>query len=711
MEIAVAQQSEPTLAELIGRVRETMRRRWKVMALVAAIVFILGTVATYLITPQYTSTVRVRIDPTRDPVASQNGNAKSELSDEAIDTEVSAFYSLGLAKEVVKELDLVKDPEFAKALEASSAAVANSADRETAVAGLLLQNLGVYREQQTYVINVDYVSPDPIKASQVANTFADKYIEGAVGSRTSVAASQAEWYQEQLLQLSDQVRSADAAAARFRAENGLALGASEGGFGAGTITDQQVPALSGSLAEAESAAAAARASYQAARQQASRSRSGEVKEVLDSPVMSSLRNQRAVVIQARGEAQTRYGARHPQVQKIDTQLADIDQQIAEESRRVIASLASVSAAADAQASSLKSSLDRLEDVRSNQTRASVIADSLDREANAKRDLYKQLTEESQGAMQASKNSMSSATVVDRAIPPEDPSSPNKPLYLALALIAGLAAGAATIAVQEMLSGTIRNADDVEQKLGLRLLSVIPRVTEGEPANVMLERPTSYFAESLRIARTALLGAGAPHDDLHVIGFTSSVPAEGKTTTSLSFARTLAVAGVRTLLIDCDVRRAAMQGTAGIKAPDKGLVDYLSGDAASDDIVVASGLDNLDLILVRAPHFASTNLFEGNRMRDLIATARASYECVILDLPPLMGLADGRMIAAHADAVVFVVKWDDTPISVATSAVDALRAIGKEPVGVLVNSVEEKAELLGGGYYSSRYTYYYEGTPT
>jgi Mrp family chromosome partitioning ATPase len=702
MEIALAQQDESTLAEVILRARDVFLRRKIVFLLVAVAIFVVLAIGVFLLRAQYAAVAHIRIDPTRDPVAAQRGEVKTGLSDEAIQTEVAAFYSLELAKSVVDELQLTKDPEFINTDKPMSAA-----DQRVAIANTLLRKLSVTREQQTYVLNVSYTSPDPVKAAQITNAFADLHIKGAVGSRTSVASAQAEWYQQQLEKLSRQITDADDAAARFKAAHGLTVSTGTGGTASGTLTDQQVPALAGSLADAESTAAAARAQFQAAKSQAARYGAGSVQAVLDSPVIAQLKARRAELLQAQTAANANYGPMHPMAKQTSEGVADIDAQITAESNKIISALGSAAVSAQARADSLRSALGQVETVRTDQAEAGVTANALDRETEAKRELYKQLSEQAQSSMQSAENSMSSATIVDRAIPPQEPASPNRPLFLVLAAIVGIMAGAATIALQEMLAGSVRNTDDIEKKLGQRLLSAIPSVKDDKPAALITERPTSIYAEAFRIARTGLFGARGWPTDSAIIAFTSSLPGEGKTTSSLAFSRSLADSQRRTLIIDCDVRRAALPGASGVVC-DKGLVEYLGGEAEISDIVVHAEDGGLDMILVKAPYFSTTNLFDNDRMAKLLAWARQNYDQIVLDLPPIVGLADGRNLAAMADVVVFVVKWNATPVAIVRSALDALQDIGKAPAGVIVNAVSETSDMLASGYYYlNRYSSYYQ----
>ncbi|GGY96487.1 GumC family protein [Novosphingobium colocasiae] len=709
MEIVATQQNEATLAELYVRVRDVLKRRWKMFGIVAAATFIVLAAGIMLIKPTYTAQTQVRIDPTRDPVANKDPSGRTTLSDEAIDTEVSSFYSMALAKQVVEELNLVKDPELYKKATAATL-VNNDEDVRTAIATLLLHELAVYREQQTYVLDVDYSDGDPVKAAMISNSFANNYIKGAVGSRTSVATEQAKWYQEQLNKLSSEIAAADNASASFKAQHGLTVGTVENGY-TGTIVDQQVPSLAASLAQAESDAAASRAEYQAALSQSRRSGSGAVTGVLASSVVAQLRAQLAQLNQQRDQQAALYGPLHPMTKQYATSAAEIEKQISAESSRIISALGSAAAASEARAQSLRSALNQIEGIRTDQARASVVANTLDRDADSKRELYKQLSQEAQESLQSSQNSMSSATVVNQAIPPQEPSAPNRPLFLAFALIVGILAGGGTIAAQEMLAAVIRSTDDVEDKLGLPMLAAVPFETSSRPALQVRENPTSFYSESFRIARTALFGAGGWPSDSPVIAFTSSLPGEGKTTCSLAFAQSIASSGRRTILIDCDVRRASLSGAMGTAAGANGLVEYLSGEAQISDIITPTDVDNFHTIMVRVPYFNATNLFDGERMAKLIAYARANYDQVVIDLPPIVGLADGRFLAGLADQLIFVIKWNSTPMPAARAAVEALRAIGKEPSGALVNAVEQNSDMLVAGYYLDRYSNYYNQSST
>jgi polysaccharide biosynthesis transport protein len=703
-----ADEQEARLADLVSVVRDTVRRRWLTLVLVAGAVLIAGVVAISFLTPIYTATARIRLDPTRNPLVTASQANKTELSDEAIQTEVSAIRSPDLARAVVKKLDLTSDPELAGDMsKAAGADVATAEGREAAVVNAVLSRITVERERQTYILDVHATSVSAAKAARIANAFAQAYVEYRLANRTSTAENQSEWFQQRLKELGEEARVADARVADFRARAGLAQSAATNSS-AGTITDQQVAPVSANLASAESDAASARAGLAQARAQVSRGRTDTVSEVLNNNVISDLRRQRAEVIRTQADTEARYGERHPESVRIREQLAALDDQIAQESNRVVASLQSTANTAEARAGSLRGTLGQLERQRSVNTRNAVLADSLEREAQAKRQLYDRMSQLSLQSMQAARASFAQVEVADQAKTPSRPTSPNKPLLYALTLLAALGAGGATVAVQELTGGGFRSTDQIERQLGIPVLAAVPKVARGaNPADVLLDKPTSMFAEALRIARAAVLGqkGQAPPK---IVAVTSALPSEGKTTSAVSFARTMAIAGGRTLLIECDVRRAAVRKLVRHAVPAVGLVEVLHDEATLEEAIVPGDVANLDEVLVLEPYFSAENLFGGGKFEAMLDRMRDRYDHIILDLPPLMGLADGRALAVLADAVVMIVKWQGTPVSAATAAVNWLRSDGANPVGAMYTMVDSSAQNVGGlYYYSKQYSEYYQ----
>ncbi|HEX7857272.1 MAG TPA: polysaccharide biosynthesis tyrosine autokinase [Sphingobium sp.] len=708
MEVTHARESyEDRLSDLIIAVRDIVRRKWKILAVITAVVMAIGVAIIMMMTPQFEATARVQIDPSRNPLAKNNGGNKDDaLSPEALETEVSVINSLDIASQVVDKLNLVNDPELTNQIKAEDLQKMTERDRKLAVASALLRKLSVQREKLTYIITIQASSINSVKAARIANAFADLYIKTKVNNQAGTARNQVQWFQDRLQKLQSEVSSAEARVAQYRAEAGIVGSSTNNAQGSGTVADERVGPLSSQIAMADSVAAGATAQYNQAAEQAKRGGLDSVAEVRSSPVVGELRRQRAELLRSIGEIQARYGDKHPESVRVRGQLDTVDQQIKEEGERVLGSLRANAAASEAQAGSLRKAMGSLEGERARDMRAAVQADSLDREVSAKRAEYDRLSQMLLESTQAAQNSIAQAEIVGRAEAPLRPTSPNKPLLMAFTLIMGLLAGSGVVAAQEMMSAGLRSSEDLDA-LGLPLLASVPTVSKGtKPADLLLEKPTSIYSESFRIARASILGVRSDKPS-QVIAITSALPNEGKTTTALSFARALAAGKAKTLLLDCDVRRAAMNDSLGIpNGTAPGIVEILHGEATLQEAIRPSGIENLDHLFVKEPYFSSEDLFGGDDMRNILATLSKQYDKIVLDLPPLVGLADGRFLAALADATVLVVKWETTPTKAVASAIDWLRSDGANPIGAIFTMVNSSAEVMGSLYYSKQYSSYY-----
>lgn len=686
--------------ETMYRIVSMLRRRWKVFAAVTVTALILGLILLMMIPQKFESTARVQIDPARSP--SSASQVIASLESEAIETEVTVMNGEDLAREVVRKLGLLNDPEFNKSEEPAVSAYEKQ-KLLTAVTRRVQSNLNVRRDRLTYVIDIGFKSKDPLKSAKIANAFAETYIDSRLGSRAGTAERQSKFYQQQLADLGSQVRAADAAVAQYRARTGITQG-----VGSNTIADQQVGPLSSELATAEAAAAEARSNLAVARQQISRGGMDAVSEVRNSTVVADLRRQRAEVMRNMGEVDARYGARHPESIKVHNQLAALDAQIEAEARRAVGTLEAAARAADARAGSLRGELGQLQGKQASNTRASVEAESLERDAQSKRTAYDRLAGMALETSQGARNPIAQAAIVDEAIPPTTATSPNRKLLAIVIGVVALALGMGTITVQELLVPGIRDSGFFEARYGIPLLAAVPDTRKGpSAADIVADRPTSAVSETLRIAHGSVFGARNRDNAPKVLALTSALPAEGKTTTSLAFARMMAGKGDRTLIIDCDIRHATLAETAGTKPRDVGLVELLAGQGRLSDAIIADRVAGLDLLPVTARTYTAENVFGGDRLSDLLAQLAPAYDHILLDLPPVVGLADARIIAPLADAVILITRWGRTPASAIDAAMYALRSEEANVVGAIFTRVDQHAEAAGGLYYSKKYSSYYQ----
>ena len=219
-----------------------------------------------------------------------------------------------------------------------------------------------------------------------------------------------------------------------------------------------------------------------------------------------------------------------------------------------------------------------------------------------------------------------------------------------------------------------------------------------------ERPE--ITEAFRTLRTNLAFLREKHDGKTLL-FTSSIPAEGKSTVASNYAASLAIAGRKTLIIDCDIRRPRAHESFGIKI-EKGLECALTHDEPVKDLIMKNVLPNLDLLPTKNMKNNVTELFLRDKMKDIIGSIKEEYDTIILDTPPLAVASDAAILSRDVDGVVVVVGYDQVAERELKFTKEMLDNAGANIYGFIVNGVEKKAMSYGNyGYYTNYYSYYEE----
>lgn len=699
----------------LRRLVVTLRRYWLVFGLVLAAVMIADAVYTFTRTPLYTAAASVMIDQRQRSMT----DMKEVVSDlpaqtTVVDTEVELIRSRSLAGRVVDDLGLMKDPEFNGALQtgflkkaAPAATPAQLRRQREATINSVLGHLRVDRRGLTYVIDIQFNSADPDKAARIANAFADRYLTAQLDAKLEATERANRWLSQQVQRLGGEVRQSEQAVAQYQASSGLL--ASTGS----QLTEQRVSQLLAAESQASADLAEQQARLSSARTQQARGGGGEdIGEALASDVIKQLRVQLAEEQRRQQELLQRYGPQHPEVIKSRETQNQVRASIQGEVQRIISSLQANVNAAQQRLSAIRSDLGQARGELATGKSAEVGLNQLQRSAEASSTLYQnflsrlQETSSQQGALQ------SDAQIVAPAQLPLSPSSPKKALNLGIGLVLGLLLATASVLALEMWTGEVRTSEDVERMLGIPSIGSVPTTrTESRlpPPQFLIDKPLSAFAESFRTLRASLSRADLDRP-IKVLALTSSVPGEGKSTTSLCLARSSALAGQRTIVVDCDLRRRGLESILRQK-PAVGLLEVLSGQTPLREAIFRDEESGAYVLPVVAAKFTPREVFNTKAFADLLVTLREHFEHVILDCPPVLAVADTRVIAKQADATLFLLRWQKTPARAARLALDALQAVGARVAGVALTQVNLKAQAAYGygdsGYYYREYAKYYE----
>jgi capsular exopolysaccharide synthesis family protein len=364
---------------------------------------------------------------------------------------------------------------------------------------------------------------------------------------------------------------------------------------------------------------------------------------------------------------------------------------------------------EAQRAAVALSIEDITESIDDQTEELVELEQLKREAEASRLIYEfflgRLKEISvqQGLQQAE------SRVLSYAVRPNQASAPRVPIILSLSLVLGLMIGGAFVLLREMSQNTFRIADELEAKTGYNVLGQIPTVPSRNRSMVLQylrDKPNSAAAEAIRHLRTSLLLANLDKPP-KVIMSTSSIPGEGKTTQSIALALNLAGMGKKVLLIEGDVRRRVMNEYFNI-SEKPGFLSVMLGEATLEDALTHLTDMKFDLLLGEKAQANAADVYSSDRFGAFLKDLREQYDYVIIDTPPVLAVADARIIGGWVDATIYTVRWDSTTHRQVLDGLAAFEQVNVKISGLVLGQVSERGmKRYGYGDSYGAYGAYYQ----
>ncbi len=691
-----------------------LRRRMWIFLLVVTLILAGAGGYLALATRHYSATASVLLEPrSGDPVQPANIQSSEQLpSSDFIDTQLVVLGSPRLAAAVVQSLDLADDPEFGTGGDAAiDATPTEQAQARLVATGKALRNaVTVRRAGRTSIIEIEASSRSATQAARIANGFAQAYLDQIRQAKEEVDARARLQVDSRLVELRKEAEAADSALQQYKIANGLmsAQGATMAEQESSTL-GQQLASARALLAERPGRLAAARAQFERG------GGGGDVASALNSGTIGALRTQEAESSRALAQLRARYGERHPAIGQEEQRLGAVQRQIQLEIDRILSSLEAEVRVARSGVESLVASQQASRRMLASNAAAQVGYMELERKALAARAIYGAFLNRSIGTAAREGIEPPRASIASPALVPLQPTSPNVRLVSSLALVFALAFGGIGIALAEYLDGGVRTKQDVERRLGVRYLGALPeigstldgmRVTEG-PQDYIVSHPQSMFAEALRSLRASVTLRGRHRP--RIIAVTSALPREGKTTTAVCLARTLALSGASTVLVDCDIRRHSASDMLLAGQPGQ-LLEVLAGTVSLDAALARDSQTDLFILGTTESANDGRDLLGVEALAALLAKLRERFEFVVIDTAPVLGLADARVVASKADTVLFLARWRATSMRAADAALDLLIDADARVAGVALSLVDIRKYASTGqedvyGYHTKFKGYY------
>ncbi len=712
------------------------RKRRATILTIAFVVFTIGLVATLKEKPVYRARGLVEIQTENPDVPTLQELFQAEnISDAYLETQYRILESENLARRVIAQLKLSETAEFGfspshsmenKQDEASASQVfavagrsSRPADIDNEVLKKFQDRLDIEPLKRSRLVDISFESNDPKLAAQTVNTLADTYIQQSLEVRWDASQKASDWLSQQLSGMKVQLEKSEDELQEYARNNGLLFLETDKGTIENIVT-QRLRELQEGLTKAQTDRYEKESLYNLLE----RGDFASLPGVIDNKLMQDLTERLAELERERARLSAIFYPDYPQVKEIQNQIDATQEVLSGERQRAAYAITNDYHAAAEREEMLQRAF------REQQAQANVIAEKsvqyniLKREADTNKQLYVDLLEKLKETGVSTSLKAANIRVVDPAYPPKKPVRPRILLNLPLALIFGLAFGIGGAFLQEHLDNTFKTAEEIERFLHLAVLASVPAVQSpnGQGAiHGLYERArilgkdkekdrtslaprwsriegngqNTDLAEAFHGLRTSVLLSTAkrPPKSLLVM---SAQGREGKTTVATNLAISLAQLEERVLLIDADLRRPSVHSFFGV-ANSSGLVNYLTGNQDWRSLVYRPGPAGLDVLLCGPVPPNPADLLSSEYMRNLIRDASKEYKFVVLDSPPLLNLADSRILATLVDGVILVVGGGITPRDLVhrayTSALDA----GAHVLGATINFADTKT-----GYYSSAY---------
>jgi succinoglycan biosynthesis transport protein ExoP len=725
--------------DLLAWWRVIRKRRWTVVT-AFFVLFVTVLAGSIYEKPVYRAKALIEIDKEDPSVANPQKLFQLDgVTDDYLETQYKVLASDDLAERVIHQLGLDRKAEFlpttiAGPWNASTAAAPqtptptpadNAAVPDPLVQETVLKHfqdrLDIRPARRSRAVELRFDSQDPVLAARAVNAVVDNYIQKNFEAHLTAARKASEWLSQQLEDLKGKVEKSEEEMQKYAAGNDLLYLVRDKGDQE-SIVNQSVREIQEELTRAE----ADRFEKESVFRLVASGDYGSLPGVFDSKLMQDLTVRLAELQRDHAQLAATFTEDYPKVKEIQSQIVEIQGSLERERGRAAGKIRNDYFAALRREKLARQAFAQRQ-AEANQVAAkSVQYGILSREVDTNKRLYEGLLERRKEATVSAGLKSGNIRIVDPGTVPYKPISPNYPLNLGLAAFLGLGLGVGMAFLKEHLDQTIRYSDDVFQFLGVPVLGVIPpfgarkggkhkgiartdresilglaesrsaaagALIEGHPRNDLGSHKASAFSEAVCDLRTSVL-LSASGRFANSILVTSAQPGEGKTTVAANLAISLAQLGHPVLLVDGDMRRPSLQKY--FPQRNSHLSSYLGGEGAWQQMVYPTSFDRLHILHCGPVPENPSELLSSDRMRALLKESTATYRFVILDSPPLLNLADSRIVGSMVGATILVVKGGETPRQVVQYAESQARSVGTNVIGVVLNNLDT---------FSNDYSYY------
>lgn len=663
------------------------RWRWLIGAIFATCIAV--AIVLVMLSPSlYQAQSQIEISREKKNVTNVQGldAAGSSYNDEFYDTQYQLLRAGSLAERVARSLKLADEPTFFAAhgvdLGADKAPLtaAQRKDREAMAAGLLMSRIQILPIRNSSLINIVYTSQSPQWSARIANAWPQGFVAATIDRGLSSTADARTFLENRLEDLRIKLARSESELINFaRVRNIVALGASRDQNGR---TEEPQTLVARNLSALNAALMASRTERIAAESRARMSLGENSSEALGSMAISQLRAKRLEAGADYNKLMIQFEPGYPAARALKQQIDSLDTAIALEVGRINGSRRSSFNEALKRETELATQVERLKGQFDQQQRDTIQYNIYQRDVDTNRQLYDALLQRYKEIGLSGSVGATNIAIVDPAKVPGGPSAPSLPNFIFMALLSALGLSIAAIFALEQIDNGVRSPDDIERLFKLPLLGNVPK-SEGDLL-AELDDPKSQISEASQSIR-AVLAFATSHGLPRTLLITSAQEGEGKSTTALALAMSISRSGKRVLLIDADMRSPSVHKLVGCNNT-KGFSNLLAGDEISPTLIIATQLSGLSVLPAGPKPPSTADLLSVDRLNQLFDALRDRFDHIMIDAPPILGMADSPILGATVEGTVLVIEAEKTAIKDIRHSLERLRLVNAHVLGAIVTKV-------------------------
>ena len=711
------QQQRSEEVHLLDYWRIINNKRHIVIAFFTLVVGI-ATVYSFAATPVYQSTAKLLVNQENNTTLTfAEGSPQIQIGDpvEYFNTQKKILFSRSFMDRVVRKYSLAENRYFIEQKRKEGSGVITSLrslaagiisrprasepeaikrqkeETDPWLTGYLLGHMKVDLGRDSSIMEIHFTSDNPGIAASLANGIAETFIEHSLDLRLTPYRNSVEWLTGRLAELKGKVEESEKTLQKYKEQKGIISQEAKE-----SILTQKLQGLVAEQVKAQAARQDAEVKYNQIREVVDKPELlATVPDIMNNAVIQGLRNEELTLNRQQSELGEKFGPKHPQMVKINSELQMVRKNLVSEARKMLNAAKTEYEIALNREKFLDRSVEAEKNAVLGVSREMIDFQVVSEESENNRRFYEMLLKKLQEATLLSGVTFSNIQVVDHAIPGAL-ISPNRSRNILLAIVIGLFGGVFLAIFADYLDDSVKSQDDVEVLLRQHFLGMVPAVQD----TAVFSDLQSLVSESYRTIRMGLKFA-ASQKPLRTVLVTSAVPGEGKTTTAANLAVMLANMGDKVLLVDADLRRPAIHKRFGLDN-STGLGSVVLGQAElSSAVRSAAGQPNLS-VLTAGPSFPNpAEVLSSERARQVLASLRDRYDLILMDSPPVMSVTDPLILSEMSDGVIIVAKGGATSRVAVRQACQSLEKINSAIIGVVMNYVKAPK----GGYGSYYYSYY------